>query len=160
MVARSAEAVVSVGRARKANAPSSKRSKVLWGVQGLLAVAFLFAGSAKLFTSAADMASQFPLPVDFMRFIGICEVLGAIGLILPGLLRIRPGLTPLAAVGLVIIMVGATTVTVIEMSVFAAIIPFVIALLAASVAYGRSRPATPPRAADVSRAAERESASF
>ncbi len=159
MVARSAEAVVSVGRARTVHASSSKRSKVLWGVQGLLAVAFLFAGSAKLFTSAADMASQFPLPVDFMRVIGICEVLGALGLIVPGLLRIRPGLTPLAAAGLTIIMVGATSVTVIAMSVFAAIIPVVMALLAASVAYGRSRPAT-PRAADVSRAAERESASF
>ncbi len=159
MVARSAKSVVHVGRARKVEGSSSKRSKILWGVQGLLAASFLFAGSSKLFTSAAEMARQYPLPVDFMRFIGICEVLGAIGLILPGLLRIRPGLTPLAAAGLVVIMVGATTVTAISMSVFAAIIPFVIALLAASVAYGRSRPATPPRADD-SRAAERESASF
>ena len=43
-------------------------------------------------------------------FIGVAEVLGAIGLILPGVLRIRPGLTPLAAAGLVIIMIGATVI--------------------------------------------------
>lgn len=160
MVARSAKAVVHVGRAPKLEGKSSKRSKVLWGVQGLLAVTFLFAGSSKLLVSAATLTSQYPLPGDFMRFIGVCEVLGALGLIFPALLRIRPGLTPLAGAGLAVIMLGATTVTVIEMSVFAAIIPFVIALLAASVAYGRSRPATPPRAADDSRTEERESASF
>ena len=51
------------------------------------------------------------MPGLFLRFIGLCEVLGALGLILPRLLGIRPGLTPLAATGLVIIMVGATVVT-------------------------------------------------
>jgi hypothetical protein len=80
-----------------------------------------------------------PLPGPFMRFIGVAEVLGAIGLILPGLLRIRPGLTPLAAAGLVIIMIGATVVTLAGGDVVAALISVVVGLLSAFVAYGRWR---------------------
>jgi hypothetical protein len=72
----------------------------------------------------------------FLRFIGVVEVLGALGLVLPGLLRIRPDLTPLAAAGLVIIMIGAT-VTSLKMGFAAALIPLVVGLLLAFVAYGR-----------------------
>ena len=64
----------------------------LWGVQGLLALVFLSAGGGKLVMSAADLNEDFPMPDEFMRFIGVFEVLGAIGLILPGALRIRPAL--------------------------------------------------------------------
>jgi hypothetical protein len=67
----------------------------------------------------------------------VAEVLGAIGLILPGLLRIRPGLTPLAAAGLVIIMIGATVLTLAGGVVTLALIPLVVGLLSAFVAYGR-----------------------
>ena len=74
-----------------------------------------------------------------MRFIGAAEVLGAIGLILPGLLGIRPGLTPLAAAGLVIIMIGATVVTLVGGDLAAALISLVVGLLSAFVAYGRWR---------------------
>lgn len=74
-----------------------------------------------------------------MRFIGVCEVLGGIGLILPSLLRIRPGLTPLAATGLVIIMIGAIVVTIQGGDVLTAAIPLVVGILAAFVAYGRWR---------------------
>ena len=63
----------------------------------------------------------------------------AIALILPSLLRIRPGLTPLAAAGLVIIMIGATVLTIIGMGVAMAAPPFIAGLLAATVAYGRWR---------------------
>ena len=66
-------------------------------------------------------------------------MLGAIGLILPGLLRIRPGLTPLAAAGLVLIMIGATVITLATMGPATALIPLVVGLLAAFVAYGRWR---------------------
>jgi hypothetical protein len=82
-----------------------------------------------------------PLPGWFLRFIGVDEVLGAIGLILPGLLGIRPGLTPLAAAGLVIIMIGATVVTLAGGDVALALIPLVVGLLSAFVAYG-CRPQT------------------
>jgi len=74
-----------------------------------------------------------------LRFIGVSETLGGLGLILPGLLRIQPGLTPLAAAGLVIIMIGATVVTLMGGAVSPALIPLVVGLLAAFVAYGRWR---------------------
>ena len=82
----------------------------------------------------------------FLRFIGVCEVLGAIGLILPGLLKIRPELTPVAASGLVIIMIGAVTITLIGGDVALAIVPLVVGLLAAAVAYGRRSILTAPHA--------------
>nr|NIN06591.1 DoxX family protein [Armatimonadota bacterium] len=80
-----------------------------------------------------------PLPDLFLRFIGVCEVLGALGLILPGLLRIRTGLTPLAAAGLVIIMIGAVAVTLMGGEIMMAAIPLVVGLLSAFIAYGRWR---------------------
>jgi hypothetical protein len=69
----------------------------------------------------------------------VAEVLGALGLILPGLLGIRTGLTPLAAAGLVIIMTGATVLTVASGELALALIPLVVGLLSAFVAYGRWR---------------------
>src|SRR5205809_2082144 len=80
----------------------------LWIVQSLLALLFFFAGGMKLVLPLEQLTGPITLPGPFLRFIGVAEVLGALGLILPALLRIRPGLTPLAAVGLVVIMVGAT----------------------------------------------------
>src|SRR2546422_5249277 len=88
----------------------STMNVALWIIQGLLAALFLFAGGAKLVMSADQMAGPVALPVWFLRFIGVAEVLGALGLVLPGLLRVRPVLIPLAAAGLVIIMIGATGV--------------------------------------------------
>jgi uncharacterized membrane protein YphA (DoxX/SURF4 family) len=112
---------------------------LLWIVQGLLALLFLFAGGVKLVTPIEEMTRQMqiPLPGLFLRFIGVCEVLGAIGLILPGLLRLRPGLTPLAAAGLAIIMLGATAITIASGSLVAALSPLVVGILSAFVAYGR-----------------------
>jgi hypothetical protein len=109
----------------------------LWIVQGLLALLFLFAGGTKLVMPIEALTGQTPLPGWFVRFIGVVEVLGAVGLILPGLLRIRPGLTPLAAAGLVIIMIGATVLTLAGGDLVTALIPLVVGLLAAFVAYGR-----------------------
>jgi len=111
----------------------------LWIVQGLLALVFLFAGGMKLVLPLEQLTGPMPLPGLFVRFIGVAEVLGALGLILPGLLGIRPGLTPLAAVGLVIIMIGATVVTLVGRIIPAALISLVVGLLAAFVAYGRWR---------------------
>jgi hypothetical protein len=109
----------------------------LWIVQGLLALIFLFSGGMKLVLPLEALTGQMPLPGLFVRFIGVAEVLGAIGLILPGLLRIRPGLTPLAAAGLVIIMIGATVLTLASGQVAPALIPLVVGLLSAFVAYRR-----------------------
>jgi hypothetical protein len=116
---------------------------VLWTVQGLLALVFLFADGIKLVLPLEVMTQLMlvPLPGWFLRFLGVAEVLGALGLIIPGLLGIRPGLTPLAAAGLVIIMIGATVVTLAGGDVATALIPLVVGLLSAFVAYGR-RPQT------------------
>lgn len=111
----------------------------LWIVQGLLAALFLWAGGFKLVAPLEEMTKQLPLPGLFLRFIALCEVLGALGLILPGLLRIRPGLTPLAAAGLAIIMIGATVVTLMTGDIAMALIPLVVGVLAAFIAYGRWR---------------------
>ena len=109
----------------------------LWGVQGLVALIFLFAGGMKLVLPLEAMTLQLPLPDWFLRFIGVAEVLGAIGLILPRLLGIRPGLTPLAASGLVIIMIGATVLTLAGGDAAPALVPLVVGLLSAFVAYRR-----------------------
>ena len=118
----------------------------LWIVQGLLAALFLFAGGMKLVMPIEEMMKQMPIPLPgwFVQFTGIVEVLGAIGLILPWLLRIRPGLTPLAAAGLVIVMIGATVYTLAAGDFATAPIPLVVGILAAFVAYGRWR-LTPQR---------------
>ena len=125
----------------------------LWIVQGLLAALFLFAGGTKLVLPLDVLMSmgspnQIPLPGLFVRFIGVGEVLGAIGLILPGLLCIRPGLTPLGAGGLVIIMIGATVLTLAAGEIAGALVPLLVGLLAVFVTYGRWRlaPLCPPAA--------------
>jgi len=115
-----------------------RTNTLLWIVQALLAALFLFAGGMKLILPVAAMQGALALPGPFLRFIGLAEVCGALGLVLPWLLRIRPTLTPLAASGLVIIMIGATTITVLSGSMAGAVIPFVTGSLAALVAYGRS----------------------
>jgi len=114
----------------------------LWIIQVLLALLFLFAGGTKLLLPIEVLTSmgspnQVHLPGLFIRFIGVCEVLGALGLILPGLLKIRPQLTWLAAADLVIIMIGATVVSFMADGVKGAIVPFVVGLLLVFVAYGR-----------------------
>lgn len=118
---------------------------ILWIIQILLALLFLFAGGTKLvlplevLAEMSRQSGQTPLPGLFVRFLGVVEVLGALGLILPGLLRIKPGLTPLAAAGLVIIMIGATVVVVASGAVASALMPLIVGLLLAFVAYGRWR---------------------
>ena len=99
---------------------------LLWVVQGLLALIFLFAGGMKLVLPLEAMTAPIALPGPFIRFLGVTEVLGAIGLILPALLRIRPGLTPLAASGLVIIMTGATVITVMGGDFAPALVPLTV----------------------------------
>ena len=118
-----------------------RKNVTLWVVQGLLAAMFLFAGGMKLVLPIEAMAGPVALPGLLLRFIGVAEVLGAVGLILPGLLRIRAELTPVAAAGLTIIMIGATVITAMGGTIAPAVVPFIVGVLAASVAYGRARSA-------------------
>jgi len=126
------------------NKTNSRKGAVkLWTVQGLLAAMFLFAGGMKWAMPIAMLEAQSHLPGAFVRFIGVCEVLGALGLILPGLFRVRTDLTFLAAMGLVLIMTGATTITVGQGQILPAIVPLVLGLLAAFVARARAPAAQP-----------------
>jgi uncharacterized membrane protein YphA (DoxX/SURF4 family) len=114
-----------------------RRNVLLWILQVVLAALFLFAGGMKLVLPIEAMKGPVELPGLFLRFIGICEVLGAVGLIAPWATHIRPGLTPLAAVGLVVIMIGATTITGLWMSLAQAAFPAVVGVLALVVARAR-----------------------
>ena len=108
----------------------------LWSCQVLLAALFLFTGTVKMVVPIEILTQQIPAPGVLVRFLGVCELLGAFGLILPGLLHIRPYLTPLAAAGLVVIMTGAAMYTP-EDQIVTALGPVAIGLVAAFVAYGR-----------------------
>jgi uncharacterized membrane protein len=122
------------------NSSAKTVNRLLWTAQSLTAVLFLFAGSMK-FIIPAEKMQQGPivLPLAFLYFIGICECLGALGLLLPSILRIRTSLTPLAAAGLTLIMIGATTVSVLAMGAAAGIFPAVVGVVTTWIAYGRTR---------------------
>jgi hypothetical protein len=85
---------------------------VLWLGQLVLASVFAMTGLAKLTSPIFALASQMPwvtdVPAPLVHFIGACEIAGAIGLVLPALTGVQPGLTPLAAVGLTVLMVLAS----------------------------------------------------
>lgn len=115
---------------------------LLWVLQILLALLFLFSGGLKLVMSPEALMGQGPpgqivFSGLFLKFIGVCEVLGGLGLILPGLLRRQQYLIPLAAVGLTIIMIGAVVVTMMSLGFKFAVTPLITGLLCAFVAYGR-----------------------
>src|SRR4051794_29444819 len=89
----------------------AERSQVmnvaLWIVQVLLAALFLFGGVVKLTMPLDEVAAMMGVPGLFIQFVSVMELLGAFGLVLPGLLRIKTGLTPLAAACLTFLMLGA-----------------------------------------------------
>jgi hypothetical protein len=115
-------------------------SLALWIVQGLLALLFLGLGLMKLTMPLDEVAAMMGLPGLLIRFIGLAEVLGAAGLVLPGLLKIRTGLVPLAAAGLAIVTLGATVFHLSNGDGMAmASFPLIVALLSTFVAYGRWR---------------------
>ena len=118
-----------------------RNNKLLWTLQILLAALYLFAGGFKVLAAPEAMQPDPtippPLPIPFLRFIGAMEVLGALGLILPGLTGIRRRLTPLAAGGLAVIMAGAVVTTVATMGVGPAIFPLVAGILDLVVMRGR-----------------------
>jgi hypothetical protein len=130
-----------ISTASTPRAASRTLSIALWTVQALLAAIFLMTGAMKLLTPADLLAAQTPLPLVVVRFVGLCEVAGALGMLLPGLLRIRPSLTPLAAASMVVLMIFATILTpiLITPDPVMALIPASVGALAAFVAYARLR---------------------
>jgi len=117
---------------------------VLWILQGLLAVAFAGAGVLKSTRPKEKLAPQMPWVEDFspatVRFIGVTEFLGALGLILPALTGIAPILTPLAATGIAVIMLLAAIVHARRKEPSGIAVTVVLLVLAATVAWGRFGP--------------------
>jgi hypothetical protein len=134
------------GHARIARNTASRTGNIaLWTIQVVLAALFLFAGGFKLVMPAEALVGPgVQLPTAFLRFIGVCEFLGALGLVLPWATGIRRELTPIAAAGLVTIMAGAATLTLIGGLGAAAAMPLTAGLLAAVVAWRRGRAVRPP----------------
>ena len=132
---------------------ASSRKKInlgLWILQGLLALFFAAgSGAPKLILPSDALPMPIPLPVALILFIGTCEVLGGLGLILPGLTGVRPGLTPVAAVALVLLTVCAAIYQLLARQPESAVFALGVGTLAAAVAYGRWRlvPHRPRRSA-------------
>ena len=110
----------------------------LWVLQVLLGLFFALAsGVPKLLVPIEQLPMPIPIPGPLLTFIGVAEILGGLGLILPGLLKIRPGLTPLAAAGLALVAIGGTAYQLAAGEPGNAAFAVVIALLCAFVGYGR-----------------------
>ena len=108
----------------------------IWVVQILLALMFLFHGRTMLSPPASAQQSMM-INIMAIRFIGVAEILAAIGLILPALTGIVPILTPLAAVGLVIVMIGAVIFHIPRKEYPNIVFNLILLALAVFVAYGR-----------------------
>jgi uncharacterized membrane protein YphA (DoxX/SURF4 family) len=127
--------------------PAAQRSRglhvALWIVQVLLALVFLMAGVTHAVMPVAQAAASSPwmadVPLWFARFVGIAELAGALGLVLPAATRRSPWLTPLAAVGLVLVMALAIPFHIMRGEANVIGVNIVVAALAAFVAWGRGR---------------------
>lgn len=113
---------------------------VLWVLQVLLALAFLAHGLMFLFPPEAIVQQMnASLPRWFQLFLGVAEVLAAIGLTLPGLTRIKPWLVPCAALGIMVVLISATVYHLVRNEISSAIVTLVMFVLATAVAYLRWR---------------------
>ena len=121
--------------------PSKFIHYILWILQAVLAAMLLWAAFMKLLKPVAEISTMWPwagqVSAGFVKFTGIIDLLGAVGLVFPALLRIRPWLTPLAATGIVLLMIAASIFHVSRGE--ASLIGFniVVAAIAAFIAWGR-----------------------
>jgi hypothetical protein len=126
-------------------APSRALHRGLWVAQGLVAAAFLMAGSMKLTVPAEQLATQMPWVSGamgpFTKLIGAAEIAGALGLVLPSMTRIQPRLTVFAALGLSLLMAGAAGTHLVRGEAGALGAPLVLGALAAFIAWGRTKKA-------------------
>jgi hypothetical protein len=110
----------------------------LWVLQGFLGLFFgLASGAPKLFMPIEALPTPVPMSQEFLWFVGACEVLGAIGLILPGVLRVWPGVTALAAACLVALTICATVAQLMGGNPGSAAFAVGMGVVCAVVAYGR-----------------------
>jgi hypothetical protein len=123
--------------------PAKAVNSALWAAQILLGLAFGMAGLLKSTQPIATLGEQMPwvhaVPEAMVRFIGVAEFAGALGLLLPSLARVKPALTPLAALGLVAIMALASLFHLGRHELSALPVNIVLAGLALFVAWGRTK---------------------
>lgn len=121
--------------------PSAFLHVALWAAQLLVAATFGWAAAVKLVQPVETVAVLWPwagqVPVGLVKLTGVVDLLGALGLVLPALLRIRPGLTPLAALGTIVLMVVASIFHIARGEASAIGVNLVFAGLAAFIAWGR-----------------------
>ncbi|MFI5230506.1 MAG: DoxX family protein [Gemmatimonadales bacterium] len=119
-------------------APISKSANtLLWVAQVLVALVFLATGVMKLVLSPAALALQSPVPTAILRILGVLEVLGALGLLLPGIFRVRRPLTPLAAAGLFTVASGAVGATLAMGRLGMALLPAILGVITGLIVFGR-----------------------
>ena len=113
----------------------------LWIAQVLLAATFIWGGSMKLFQPIEKLSAMWPwtgqIPAALVKLTGIIDLSGAIGLILPSLLRIQPKLTPITAIGVIALMICASIFHIIRGEASVIGVNIVLAVIAAFVAWGR-----------------------
>lgn len=125
---------------------------LLWIAQGILCAMFLMAGTMKMITPDDEMMKNMPDAsagfLTFIRFLGACEFLGGVGMILPSLLRIKPILTPIAGMGIAITMIVAVGMHISKGETSATVTTAVLAVLAIFVIWGRLKaaPISAPKA--------------
>ncbi len=116
------------------------RNGLLWIAQVLLGLFFIVAsGAPKLLLPAASLPMPIPLPQAFLYFVGTCEVLGGLGLILPGLTRVQPRLTVVAAYCLATLAVCACVYQVLGNQPVNGALALMFGAVALTIAIGRSR---------------------
>ena len=119
---------------------------ILWVAQIILGGMFIMAGTMKSTQPIVDLSKSVPwtanVPSVLVRFIGVSELLGGIGLILPSLLRIKPILTPVAAIGILLIMVFALVYHIMNGETNVIGINLAFGVVAAFIAWGRLKKAS------------------
>jgi uncharacterized membrane protein YphA (DoxX/SURF4 family) len=125
--------------------PSKAIHIILWAAQVLLAACFIWAGMMKLLQSPEKLAVMWPwagqVPVALVKLTGVVDVLAAIGLVVPAMMRIKPGLTPLTAVGIIGLMLCAGVFHILRGEAATIGVNVVFAVLAAFIAWGRFKKA-------------------
>jgi uncharacterized membrane protein YphA (DoxX/SURF4 family) len=109
----------------------------LWTAQILLAALFVFAGGMKLVMPVAEMTRDSQIPGALLRGVGVAELLGGLGMLLPAVFRVRTALVPRAAAGLVLVMCGAVGATLATGQTAGALVSVAVGTILAAVAYGR-----------------------
>lgn len=121
--------------------PSKSRNILLWILQALLAATLLWAAFMKLSKSPQELAAMWPwageVSPTLVKLTGITDLLGGLGLVLPALLRVKPVLTPIAALGIVALMICASVFHIMRGEASQIGFNVVVAAIAGFIAWGR-----------------------